>query len=136
MRFNYTTDGRLTLVLGETSLEMTWDEIIDDAEQRGAFTDQQKFEATVWTTCAVGECLSTRTETREAVGRSDKEALDRAFDRAHAFSANLAHWNDSPLFDLGIEFCGAVKADNFHAARTILASIRAEYAAMKASGRA
>jgi hypothetical protein len=124
--------GNIYMLLRNVGPAKTWDTVIDDAQERGAFTREERVESATWSTCAVGECVDSRAETYDAVARGDVRAIDAAFKRSIAFVND--HLSD-PIHNLGCRFCEAVYTDNFDLARRVLASIREEYAVIIASGK-
>lgn len=78
---------------------MTWAERIDAAEQRSAFSEQDRDLAAEWVTCACGE-------------------QDPRLPRLYGYVPK-----DMELRDLGGAFCAAVNEDKFGKARTCLARI-------------
>lgn len=82
------------------SNQRPWNEIIDDAEKRGFFTDEEKSMAASWPTCACGQ-------------------LDEGIARDIVDNAP----KDRYLKQLGLYFCSDVSLNKFAGARDSMSRI-------------
>lgn len=127
----------------------TWDQLIDEGERRGAVSEEAVKRAADWTTCALGEALSTRTAWYRAKGLPTSKrrqrrqvAARRAFRFADALRLSCSA-NEANLYTLGCRFATDVRscserygyvpgANEFAQARKTLAKLREVYAAITA----
>lgn len=106
----------------------TWASVINKAEKRGSFTLTEINQSSCWATCAVGEKVSTRTETFNLAAKKPQlwlnpsaANLPKQTDRVEG--ALYEDLDNSNLYDAGMDFYSAVKSGDFVGAREALARV-------------
>lgn len=119
----------------------TWAKVIDAAEKRGSFTAAEIKQSACWATCAVGERVSTRTETFNLAAKRPQLWLNPSASNLLTQVKRIERVlyenpDDYNLYDAGMDFYGAVEDGRFANAREALARVDAFWAKRQAATKA
>lgn len=107
----------------------TWASVITAAEKRGKFTDAEMEQSGCWATCAVGEKVSTRTETFNLALRQpelwERPTLSLLVRQCHRVSQFID--TGGALYVAGMAFMYAVQNNEFDFARRALRRVQRNF---------